>query len=297
MDCTKCVLKGCRASAPCSVRSGDYLGEYLTDDNQARVKAASALVDGGRAGTLSRLEEIVEYMKTRGIRAVGVAYCYGLEKEAVLLRERLDREGFRPHMVSCTVDGVTESQLDPDKAVDAVSCNPLGQAHRLNSAGVELTVLMGLCLGHDILLQKNLSMDFTTFVVKDRVFGHNPLLALHGDSFPEDAFLEGLDGGFGMVKTEELRNRLSEGKSPEDFYLLDLRGAEAHRLNGLPGSVNCLLTDLPKQYKALLPDKNMEIIVCCNGGIQSVYAVMFLSLKGYRNVRSLAGGLSKYLQE
>ena len=35
-------------------------------------------------------------------------------------------------------------------------------------------------MGHDILIQKHLKMDFTTFAVKDRVLGHNPILALAG---------------------------------------------------------------------------------------------------------------------
>lgn len=41
-----------------------------------------------------------------------------------------------------------------------------------------LSLLMGLCLGHDILIRKNLRMDFATFVVKDRVLGNNPISAL-----------------------------------------------------------------------------------------------------------------------
>jgi rhodanese-related sulfurtransferase len=225
-----------------------------------------------------------------------VAYCYGLEKEAVLLRKYLEQRGFKPVMVSCTVDGLKESQINPSKSNDTVSCNPIGQANLLNSAGVDFTILMGLCLGHDMLLQKNLQMDFTTFIVKDRVFDHNPLLALHGNSFPEDAFIENMDNSFHLIKTDDFKQRLQEGKSPDDFYLLDLRSPDAYNKDGLLGSINCLLNSLPKQYKKLLPDKSKEIIAYCNGGIQSVYAVMFLSIKGYKNIKGLAGGISKYFQ-
>ena len=155
---------------------------------------------------------------------------------------------------------------------------------------------MGLCLGHDILLQKTLLTDFTTFVVKDRVLKHNPLLALSEKNLSEDAFLEGLGRDFNLIKADDFKLKLQDGKSPEDFYLLDLRAPEAYNKDGLAGSVNCALNSLPKRYKALLPDKSKEIIVYCNGGIQSVYAVMFLSMKGYKNVKSLAGGLSKFIQ-
>ena len=171
-------MKGCREGRPCVDGSGAYIDEYHSGENRDIVKSASALVDGGRAGTLSRLEEIAEYVRLRGIQKLGVAYCYGLEKYAVRLREYFDRRGIPTVFVSCTVDGVTESRVDPDKTSCTVSCNPIGQAAALNNAGVGLTLLMGLCLGHDILLQKHLNMDFTTFVVKDRVYGHNPLRAL-----------------------------------------------------------------------------------------------------------------------
>ena len=40
---------------------------------------------------------------------------------------------------------------------------------------VQLTLVMGLCLGHDILFQKHIKSDCTTLVVKDRVYQHNPL--------------------------------------------------------------------------------------------------------------------------
>lgn len=180
MDCTKCAIKGCRESDPCLDRSDDYLEHYSLEENQQYTEAASQLIDDGRAGTLTRLEEIVEYAKARGYTKIGVAYCFGMEWEAKLLREYLEEKGCKPVMVSCTVDGVRESQIDVSKATESVSCNPLGQANVLNAKKVQLTLLMGLCLGHDILLQKHLKMDFTTFVVKDRVTKHNPLKGLPG---------------------------------------------------------------------------------------------------------------------
>lgn len=166
-------------AVPCQDNSSDYVDQYQTPEIQAYTRTASSLIDNGRAGTLSRLQEIIEYMRARGYRKIGCAYCYGMEKDAVRLREILVQEGFAPHMVSCTIDQVLEKQLDPGKTKNTVSCNPLGQAQQLNRLNVEFTLLMGLCLGHDILLQKNLAMDFTTFVVKDRVYQHQPLQALN----------------------------------------------------------------------------------------------------------------------
>lgn len=295
MDCTRCALKGCRFGSPCVDRSEEYLGLYQGEETYTTVKAASELVDGGRAGTLSRLEEIVEYAKLRGYRSLGVAYCYGMEKEAGLLQEHLKTNGFNIDMVSCTVDGVKEFQIDPSKEEESVSCNPLGQANVLNQSAAELTILMGLCLGHDILFQKQLNMDFTTWLVKDRVTKHRPLDALPGYKSPEDLFLETMAKDFYLLSCDQFIESIKEDSWSENMVLLDLRGESVFLKNGIPGSLQCLIEDLPKRYSQLLPDQNKEIILYCNGGMQSLYGVMYLSLKGYQNVKSLAGGYSQYL--
>jgi uncharacterized metal-binding protein/rhodanese-related sulfurtransferase len=290
LDCTKCAQKGCRNGAPCTDNSASYIGEYHTAQNAPVVHAASALVDGGRAGTLTRLEEIAEYCRIRGFKKIGVAYCYALEKEALSLKNYLLQEGFSPLMVSCTVDGVTESAVDPDKTDSSISCNPIGQARAINRSGAQFAVLMGLCLGHDILLQKNLTMDFTVFAVKDRVTGHHPLMGLPDVQPPEDAFLKNMPDDFYLMQPKELALLLENQKSPEDFYLLDLRNEKVFAKNGFSGSINIPLADLPQKYRFLFPDKTKKVVALCGGGLQSLYAVMFLSIKGYRDVRSVRGG-------
>jgi len=155
MDCTRCTEKGCRVSQPCTDRSIGYINQYHTEEVQAVTRAASMLMDDGRAGILNRLEEIVEYANLKGYRILGVAYCYGMEQEAGLLRDYLQKEGFKTVMVSCTVDGIPECEVNTTKAGQSVSCNPIGQANALNRSSAEFTILMGLCLGHDILIQKN----------------------------------------------------------------------------------------------------------------------------------------------
>lgn len=292
MDCTKCTTKGCRDSQPCFDRREEYLHKYAVEDNQMVVRSASELVDNGRAGSLNRLEEIIEYAKSRNYRTLGVAYCYGLEKEAKLLQIHLSTAGFQTAMISCTVDGVTESDINPIKTSQAVSCNPMGQANVLNDSGAEFTILMGLCLGHDIMIQKQLNMDFTTWLVKDRVSLHRPLNGLPGYHSVEDLFLENMDNSFRLTNRELIKEKIREENWQENLVLLDLRGEEVFLKNGIQGSIQCLLSQLPQKHNTILPDKNKEIAVYCNGGMQSLYAVMYLSLKGYKNVKSLAGGYS-----
>ena len=289
LDCTNCTQKGCRSGRPCTDNSAAYIGAYQTRGNAPVVRAASALVDGGRAGTLTRLEEIAEYCRIRGYRKIGVAYCYALETQADALKSYLQKEGFSPVMVSCTVDGVTESAIDPHKTDTSVSCNPIGQAEALSASGAEFAVLLGLCLGHDILLQKNLKMDHTVFAVKDRVTGHNPLLGLPGAQPPEDFFMQNLPDSVFLMPQKEFEALLQNKKSPKDFYLLDLRSQKVASGGSLSGSIRVSPTGLPQAYRTLLPDQSKQVVVLGESP-ESFYAVMFLSLKGYVNVSAVSGG-------
>ena len=63
------------------------------------------------------------------------------------------------------------------------ACNPVAQARILNEVGTDLNVIVGLCVGHDILFSRHSAAPVTTLVVKDRVTGHNPAAALYGQNF------------------------------------------------------------------------------------------------------------------
>ncbi len=181
MDCAVCNSKICRKADACGIEKFDIDEikiEYAKEENQKIIKAASALVDDGRAGSLSRLNEIIEFVKTMSYSKVGLAYCYGMEKDARAVRDIFRNEGIKLSTVSCTVGGIPQNAVNLESCNYNVSCNPIGQAKQLELENTEFVITMGICLGHDILLQRNLKVDFTTFVVKDRVFSHKPLAAV-----------------------------------------------------------------------------------------------------------------------
>ena len=70
MDCTNCTFdKKCRTTEPCKATSFDretVVSEYA--NNQEIIQAAASLVDHGRAGTLSRLQEIIVFAIATGLR-------------------------------------------------------------------------------------------------------------------------------------------------------------------------------------------------------------------------------------
>ena len=56
--------------------------------------------------------------------------------------------------------------------------NCTGSASRKEKT--ELNVMMGLCMGHDILFLKHSKAPTTTLVVKDRILCHNTVVAIYG---------------------------------------------------------------------------------------------------------------------
>jgi len=181
MDCTNCQNKTCRESESCGVEkfeSSVVIADYQEPENQKILQAAASLVDNGKSGTLSRMQEIIAFIKAMNYKKVGLAYCFGMEKDAKLLKDIFKTNGINLRTVSCTVGGINQNQINSDSCTEKVSCNPIGQAKELNEEIVDFTVVMGICLGHDILLQRNLKSDFTTFIVKDRVFSNAPIKSL-----------------------------------------------------------------------------------------------------------------------
>ncbi len=172
----------CRTTGSCNAEKFDseaLISTYHLPDNQKIVQAAASLVDNGRAGTLSRLQEIVEFSKSMNFQKIGLAYCYGMEKDAALIAQILRESGFKTVPVSCTTGGFKQTEVNEKSKISSVSCNPLAQAAQINSEAVDFTITMGLCLGHDILFQKQINSYTTTLLVKDRVHNHEPIKALH----------------------------------------------------------------------------------------------------------------------
>jgi uncharacterized metal-binding protein len=56
-----------------------------------------------------------------------------------------------------------------------VSCNPAGQARFLEESKTEMNLVMGLCVGHDMVFNRKSKVLTTTLVVKDRKYGHHSL--------------------------------------------------------------------------------------------------------------------------
>jgi len=133
----------------------------------------------------SRLEETIEFAQKMKFKRIGIAFCGGVTAEAAMLTEILKKHDFDVIAVSCKVGAVPKERigLRDDQKVRIGSfepmCNPICQAEILNRQNVDFTIALNLCVGHDSLFLKYFKGLMTVFSVKDRVTGHNPMVALY----------------------------------------------------------------------------------------------------------------------
>lgn len=143
------------------------------------------LPDGVRA-KLPRIEELIQFARKCGYKKLGIAHCGGLMKEAGILTDILENNGFEVISVQCKAGAVAKEEIGiqaEEKVVGPENwetmCNPIAQAMILNRASVDLAIMLGLCIGHDTLFIKYCEVPLTVLAVKDRLLAHNPLAALY----------------------------------------------------------------------------------------------------------------------
>jgi len=137
----------------------------------------------------TRVEDTIAFARRMGFRRIGIATCIGLLEESRRLAAILEAQGFEGLSVCCKAGAVDKTALglrEEDKVRPGTfepACNPAAQAEILNRLGSDLNVIVGLCVGHDILFTRASQAPVTTLVAKDRVTGHNPVAVLHGLDF------------------------------------------------------------------------------------------------------------------
>ena len=167
--------------------SKDVLEETskLYRDEYKELAYAAALAAARGHGKWTRIETTMEFAKLMKYKKLGIASCVGLARESAILERILKANGFQVVSAICKTGGIPVEHLgirDDEKAHPGefhAMCNPLAQAALLDSAGSQLNILMGLCVGHDALFYKASKAPVTTLVAKDVVLGHNPAAAIY----------------------------------------------------------------------------------------------------------------------
>ena len=157
---------------------------YGSEDRRSLMRAADETPVAPDGRLRNRVEELAHYARRRGMKRIGVAFCVSLLRESQRLARLLAAEGLETELVCCRVGAVDYSRIDLRKAHPerfAAICNPVAQAKLLNERKVDLVAQVGLCLGHDLVLQEECDAPVTTLVVKDRALDHHPVRALRPD--------------------------------------------------------------------------------------------------------------------
>jgi len=195
LNCANCKEKACAKGKDCTEITEDVKTACKEDAEVLKSLRVSARIESRYYMKKTRIEEVILYAKEMGYKKLGVAFCIGLEKEAGILCS-IFAQHFAVSSVCCKVCGIDKShfaleRLHRDSAVNnkgAVAeiepegeamCNPIGQAFILNKEKTDLNIILGLCIGHDIMFTKYSEAPVTTFAVKDRVLAHNPLGAIY----------------------------------------------------------------------------------------------------------------------
>ncbi len=133
-----------------------------------------------------RIKEIAEFAKKIGAKKIGMAFCSGLGDEASRAHAIMEGHGLDVVSVICSCGAIDKEEVGIPAEYKIGSpqnfestCNPLLQAALLNQAGTAFNILVGLCVGHDMLFTKYSQAPVTTLIVKDRFTGHNPLISLY----------------------------------------------------------------------------------------------------------------------
>lgn len=195
LSCVDCRTQGCARG------TGEYPGFCPTarigsEGAQASVEAygerefdAQVMAAASEVSTEAfqrrwcRVEETLAFFSRMGWERIGIASCSGLQEEAAIFAQILRVKGFAPYGVACKVGAVPKAAFDaPESCCDfgTVSCNPILQAQLLAQEGTQANVVMGLCVGHDMLFNEHSQAPVTTLVTKDRALFHNPVGALYG---------------------------------------------------------------------------------------------------------------------
>ena len=189
MKCGLCKDKKCYVGKNCTEISEDVKDLY--NDTDIESMKISTSMESRYYMKKTRLEELMMYAKEMRYELLGIAFCIGFENEVRTLTRILEKD-FKVSSVCCKICGVDKSVLDlerlhGDDGIEAM-CNPVGQALVLNSEKTDLNIIVGLCIGHDVLFTKYSEAPVTTFAVKDRVLAHNPLGAIYSKYYLVERF-------------------------------------------------------------------------------------------------------------
>ena len=148
-------------------------------------------------------------------------------------------------------------------------------------------------------------------IFPDDIFKYASSIIRH---FPEFAPPDEQESGTGAGKNDLLVAELLENlKNPHDSIkakdldlavrgevpplVIDIRTPDDYAEMHIPKSVNIPQEDLKQRIGELTTERDAPLIMVCNIGKFSKQTVLYLKSMGYRNVRSMKGGLNEWVRK
>ncbi len=179
LNCALCTEKECYNGKDC-LKNRDEIKNIYNEHEISIIKTA-AHIEAEYYMKKTRIEEIILFSESMNYKKIGLAFCFGLENESKEIFS-IFKEHFKVYSTCCKICGIDKTEFELDKIDDnryEAMCNPIGQASYLNRENTDLNIIIGLCIGHDIVFTEHSQAPVTTLVVKDRVLAHNPLGAIY----------------------------------------------------------------------------------------------------------------------
>jgi rhodanese-related sulfurtransferase len=90
----------------------------------------------------------------------------------------------------------------------------------------------------------------------------------------------------------EVKNKIGQA---QDFILVDVREDREWVQGNIPSSIHIGKGVIERDVANLIPNQETEIVLYCQGGYRSALAGESLKEMGYKNVLSMSGGFSDWV--
>ncbi len=99
------------------------------------------------------------------------------------------------------------------------------------------------------------------------------------------------------MSIQEIQPRQALDRQRRSAVLIDVREAHERALGMAEGARGVAMETLIADAQAHLPDRDVEVLLICQGGMRSLRTAETLMLQGFANVTSVAGGTSRWADE
>jgi rhodanese-related sulfurtransferase len=112
-----------------------------------------------------------------------------------------------------------------------------------------------------------------------------------------DQMMENLKNKYDSVAPVDLAKELGNGAGGPKPLVIDVRPADQYADMHVPGAINLPQAELNQRKGELPADINSPIVMVCGIGKFSKHTTLFLKSLGYRNVRSMKGGINEWVRK